>query len=100
MMTPAVLIIVLLHLFRRSFGHPRVRSLQQGVVFASAGLLVAVSMSLARDAVTGTVTVVIVIASVLLMVLRKADAFWIVEGLRLLISWRRQFTFAACDNSG
>jgi hypothetical protein len=30
--------------------------------------------------VTGTVTAIIVVASVLLMVLRKADALWIVVG--------------------
>ena len=64
----------------RNVDHPRVRSLQQAVVFASAGLLVAACLPLAHDAVTGTVTAVIAIASVLLMVLRKADALWIVVG--------------------
>ena len=80
MITPAVLIILLLRLLGRSVDHPRVRSLQQAVVFASAGLLVAACLPLAHDAVTGTVTAVIAIASVLLMVLRKADALWIVVG--------------------
>ena len=80
MITPAVLIILLLRLFRRRVDHPRVRSLQQAVVFASAGLLVAASVPLAHDAVTGTVTAMILIASVLLMVSRKLDAFWIVVG--------------------
>ena len=80
MITPALLIILLLRLFGRSVDHPRVRSLQQAVVFASAGLLVAASLPLARDAVTGIVTAVIVIASILFMVLRKADALWIVVG--------------------
>ena len=80
MITPAFLIILLLRLFGRSVDHPRVRSLQQAVVFASAGLLVAASLPLARDAVTGIVTAVIVIASILFMVLRKADALWIVVG--------------------
>ena len=80
MITPAILIIPLLRLFGRSVDHPRVRSLQQAVVFASAGLLVAASLPLAHDAVTGVVTAIIVVASVLLMVLRKADALWIVAG--------------------
>jgi chromate transporter len=80
MVTPAVLIILLLGLFGRSADHPRFRSLQQAVVFASAGLLVAASIPLAHDAVTGTVTAVIAIASIFLMVLRKVDALWIVAG--------------------
>jgi hypothetical protein len=49
-------------------------------LFNSAGLLVAASLPLAHDAVTGIVTAVNVIASVLLMVLQKADALWIVFG--------------------
>lgn len=80
MITPAGLIILLLRLFGRSVDHPRVRSLQQAVVFASAGLLIAASVPLAREAITGMVTAVIVIASILLMVLRKTDALWIVAG--------------------
>lgn len=80
MITPAFVIILLLRLFGQNADHPRVRSLQQAVVFASAGLLVAASLPLARDTVTGIVTAVIVIASILLMVLRKADALWIVAG--------------------
>ena len=80
MITPAVLIILLIRLFGPSVDHPRARSLQQAVVFASAGLLVAASLGLAHDPVTGIVTAVIVIASVLLIVLRKAGALWIVAG--------------------
>lgn len=84
MITPAVLIIVLLRLFGRNVDHPRFRSFQQAVVLASAGLLVAASLPLAHDAVTDTVTAVIAIASVLLMVLRKVDALWIVAGAAIV----------------
>lgn len=80
MITPAFVIIVLLRLFARKADHPRVAALQQAVVFASAGLLVAASLPLARDAITGLVTAGIVIASVILMVTRKTDALWIVIG--------------------
>jgi chromate transporter len=97
MMTPAVLIIVLLRLFGRSVDHPRVRSLQQAVVFASAGLLVAASLPLARDAVTGAVTAVIVIASLLLMVLRKVDALWIVVGAAVVNLAAAQLISATYD---
>lgn len=83
MMTPAVVIILLLSLFRRSVDRPRVRSLQRAVVFASAGLLLAASLPLAHDAVTGVVTAAIFVASVLLMVLRRTDPLWIVVGAAL-----------------
>jgi chromate transporter len=84
MTTPAFLIIALLSLFGSSVDHPRVRSLQQSVVFARAGLLVAASLPLAHDAVTGAVTAAIVVVSVLLMVLRKTDPLWIVTGAAVL----------------
>ena len=80
MITPAALIILLLRLVRLKADHPRVRSLQEAVVFASAGLLVAASVPLAHEAVTGLITALMVFASVLLMVFRKADALWIVSG--------------------
>ena len=80
MITPAVLIIVLLRLFGKAVDHPRFRSLQQAVVFASAGLLVAAAVPLSHDAVTGAVTGVIVAGSIILVVFRKADPLWIVAG--------------------
>lgn len=84
MITPALVIILLLRLFGRNVDHPRVRSLQHAVVFASAGLLVAASLPLGRDAVTGVVTAAIVVASMLLMVLRRTDPLWIVAGAALV----------------
>jgi chromate transporter len=84
MITPAAVIILLLLLFGRSVDHPRARSLQHAVVFASAGLLVAASLPLARDAVTGLVTASIIFATVLLMVLRRTEALWIVAGAALV----------------
>lgn len=84
MITPAIVIILLLRLVGSHVKHPRFRSLQEAVVFASAGLLVAASLPLAHDAVTGTVTAIIVIASIVLMVLQKVDAFWIVAGAAVI----------------
>ena len=80
MITPAFLIIFLIRLFGRSVDHPRVRALQHAVVFASAGLLVASSLPLAHEAVTGVVTGAIVAASIVLMVIRKIDPLLIVAG--------------------
>lgn len=80
MITPALLVILLLRLFGRTVNHPRFLAVQQAVVFASAGLLVAASVPLAHEAVTGVVTAAIVLGSVLLMIFRRADALWIVAG--------------------
>lgn len=84
MITPAFLIVFLLRLFGSTVNHSRFLALQQAVVFASAGLLVAASVPLARDAVTGVVTGVVVVGSVLLMTFRRADALWIVGGAGLV----------------
>jgi chromate transporter len=59
MITPALLIIPLVHFVGRRMDHPRVKSILQTVVIASAGLLLAAAIPLARDALTGPVTVAI-----------------------------------------
>ena|ERR1700730_9754738 len=64
----------------RNVDHPRVRSQQLPVVLASDILLVAASLPLVRDALTGTATTVIAIAGLALKVCRKIDALWIVGG--------------------
>jgi len=59
MITPGLLIIPLVHFVGRRMEHPRVKSILQTVVIASAGLLLAAAIPLARDALTGPVTVAI-----------------------------------------
>jgi chromate transporter len=56
MITPAVIIIPLVHFSGRHIDHPRVRSVLQAIVIGSAGLLLAASIPLARDALTDPVT--------------------------------------------
>ena len=53
MITPALLIIPMVHFIGRRMEHPRVRSVLQTVVIASAGLLLASSDPLGRDGLTG-----------------------------------------------
>jgi chromate transporter len=53
MITPALLIIPLVHFVGRRMEHPRVRSVLQTVVIASAGLLLAAAIPLGRDGLTG-----------------------------------------------
>ena len=56
MITPALLIIPMVHFVGRRMEHPRVRSVLQAVVIASAGLLLAAAIPLGRDGLTGPVT--------------------------------------------
>jgi chromate transporter len=50
------------------------------VVLASAGLLLSASVPLARDAITGPLTFVIMLLSFAVLVLTKLDTVWVVVG--------------------
>ena len=63
MITPALLIIPLVHFVGRKMEHPRVRTILHTVLIASAGLLLAAAIPLAQDALTGAVTVAIAAVS-------------------------------------
>jgi chromate transporter len=56
MTTPALLIIPLVHFVGRKMEHPRVKSILQTIVIASAGLLIAAAIPLGRDGLTGPIT--------------------------------------------
>lgn len=83
MVTPAGLIIPLVHLVGRRMEHPRVRSVLQTVVIASAGLLLAAAIPLARDGLTDPVTIVIALVSLALLFTTKLDTLWIILGAAL-----------------
>jgi chromate transporter len=80
MITPAVLIIPLVHFSGRHVEHPRVRSVLQAVVIASAGLLLAASIPLARDALTDLTTVAIAVVSLIILLTTELDTLWIILG--------------------
>src|SRR5258708_3202379 len=63
MITPALLIIPLVQFAGRKIEHPRVKASLQTVVVASAGLLLAAAIPLARDALTDPVTIAIAVVS-------------------------------------
>jgi len=70
--------------------HPRVKSILQTVVIASAGLLLAAAIPLARDALTGPVTVAIAAISFALLLTTKLDTLWIILGAAVCSwSWLR-----------
>jgi chromate transporter len=84
MITPALLIIPLLHHASRSQTHPRVKSALQALVIASAGLLVAAAIPLGQDALTSGVTVAIACASMALLLMTRIDTLWIIVGAAIV----------------
>jgi chromate transporter len=56
----------------------------QGVVLASAGLLWASSLPLARESVRDPLTIGIFMVTAVLLVRRKIDSFWLILGAATL----------------
>jgi chromate transporter len=80
LMTPAFLILPIMRWVGRRAESPRVKSAIRAVILASAGLLLSASLPLARDAITGWLTLGIVLASFAILVLTKIDTVWVVLG--------------------
>ena len=80
LITPALLVIPLIHFAGRKMQHPRVRSVLQTIVIASAGLLLAAAIPLARDALTDPITVMIAVASLVVLLTTKLDTLWLILG--------------------
>jgi chromate transporter len=84
MITPALLIIPLVHFAGRKIEHPRVKSMLQSVVIASAGLLLAAAIPLARDALTDPATIVIAAVSLVILLMTELDTLWLIIGAAAL----------------
>ena len=80
MITPALIVIPLVRFAGQHIDHPKVRGVLQAVVIASAGLLLAASIPLARDALTDWVTIVSGAVSLVLLLTTELDTLWIILG--------------------
>ena len=80
LITPAFLILPMMRWVGKRAESPRVKSAIRAVVLASAGLLLSASVPLARDAITGWLTLGIVLASFAVLALTKIDTVWVVLG--------------------
>jgi chromate transporter len=80
MITPALFIMPLLYFVGRAIDHPRISAVLQSIVIASAGLLLASAVPLARSGLTDPVTWGIALASLALLFGTKLDTLWIVLG--------------------
>ncbi len=84
MITPAFLIIPLLKYLGKRAERPPVKSAIQTVTVAAAGLIVATSVPLARDALTSWLNVAIAAGSFLFLVITKKDTLWVMSGAALV----------------
>jgi chromate transporter len=84
MITPALLIIPMVHFIGHKIEHPRVNGVLQSVVTASAGLLLAAAVPLASDALTGPITIGIAVITVVLLLTTEIDTLWIILGAALV----------------
>jgi chromate transporter len=80
MITPALLIIPLVHSVGRRMEHPRIKAILQTVVIASSGLLLAASIPLAHDGLTDWVALAIAATSMVLLLTTELDTLWIILG--------------------
>lgn len=78
MITPAFLIIPLTHFVRSKMKNPRVRSILEAVIVASASLLVAAAIPLAKDALTDPVNITIALVGFIFLLRTKVDTLWII----------------------
>lgn len=79
LVTPALLVMPLMHYASRALARRRMRGAIHAVVAASAGLLLAVVAPLARDLAADAVSALVALACAVLM-LRKVSPLWLVIG--------------------
>jgi chromate transporter len=80
MITPAFLIIPMMRFLRARAEHPRARAVARSVLFAGAGLLVSAAAPLARDAITGPLSLVLMVSSFILIAITRVDSLWVMLG--------------------
>jgi chromate transporter len=81
---PAFLIIPMLLFLGKRAEHRRIKSVTRTVLLAGAGLMAAAAAPLARDAITGPVSLAIVVASFALIVVTRVDTLWIMLGAAII----------------
>jgi len=84
MITPAFLIIPMLRFLGKRAEHRRARAVTRAVLCAGAGLMASASAPLARDAVTGPLSLGIVAASFILIAFTRVDSLWVMLGAAVI----------------
>jgi chromate transporter len=78
LVTPALLIIPLLRFAGGRAEHPRVKGTIQAVVLASAGMLWAATVPVAREAVDDPISIIVVVVSTIALLSRKVESVWVI----------------------
>ena len=84
MITPAFLIIPMLRFLGSRAEHRRARAVARAVLFAGAGLMLSAAVPLTRDAITNPLSLIIVVASFLLIASARVDSLWVMLGAALV----------------
>ena len=84
MASPSLLVVLLVGYFGKRAQHPRVRSMLQCVVLASAGLLVLAAIPIGRDALDGPLAIAIAVTALPLLVTRRLDTQWVIAAAAAL----------------
>ena len=84
MAAPSLLVVLLVGYFGKRAQHPRVRSMLQCVVLASAGLLVLAAIPIGREAVDGPLTLGITAVSLPLLIIKRLNTLWIIGAAAVL----------------
>jgi chromate transporter len=79
-MTPAFLIIPMLHYLGARADRPALKSAIQAVMLAASGLVISATVPLAKDALTGPLAIAIALGSFLFLVLTRKDTVWVILG--------------------
>jgi len=80
LVTPAFLIIPLMSWMGRYANLPRIRGAIRAVILGSAGLLMAASIPLARDAATGPLSATIIVISFIVLAFTRIETWWVMLG--------------------
>ena len=80
MITPAFLIIPMLRFLGSRSEHRRARAVTSAVLCAGAGLMASAAAPLARDVITGPLSLAIVGTSFVLIALTRIDSLWVMLG--------------------
>jgi len=92
LVTPAFLIIPLMSWIGQYANLPRIRSAIRAVILGSAGLLLAASIPLARDAATGPLAAAIILVSFVVLSFTRIETWWVMVGAAVVGLSAKLFT--------
>lgn len=84
MVTPALLVIPLVHYVGRRAEHPRVKIVLRAVVLSSAGLLWSATVPLGREVAVDWWSGTLILASTAALLTRKVESVWVILGAAVL----------------